>query len=508
MPMEGVSQAAATTTQTPSTSAEPGTSDGTSPLGEGQTDTAPRPEYEYFSQDPRFPAKLIVGALFVGAFFGYLNETLLNVALTPLMSAFGVDKTTVQWLTTGFLLTMGALTPITAGLIRGFRTRTMALASLGTFLLGSIICAAAGSFEVLLAGRLVQAVSAALTVPLLMNAILAIYPPEKRGRAMALVAMIFTVAPALGPTLSGIIVDHLGWRYLFLVTMPFILLAIGLVMRYLTVDLHEVGPLRIDMPSAFLSTLGFGGLVYAASSFASFSAFRFGALLVGACLMIGLFARRQLRLDTPLLDLRAFGHPQFRYAAVILAMAIFLLLGLELLLPMYMQQVLLFTGTVTGFVLLPASIAEAVMAPVFGNMLDKRGGRAVLLPGGLVMVASLAALWWVAAIDSSPIGLGLAFGCFGIAVASAITGETHGLNALPKALHPHGTAIIATLNPVAGALGAACFVGAASLGESLSAQTEARLAMFDGVKLALSISVCCAVLVLVLSLKIRLVRGG
>lgn len=501
-------QSGATSAQTGASGREPASGSVQAHAAGVAARQASRPEY--FSQDPKFPAKWIIGALFVGAFFGYLNETLLNVALTPLMAAFGVDKTTVQWLTTGFLLTMGALTPITASLIRGFRTRTMALASLGTFLLGSIICAVAGSFEVLLAGRLVQAVSAALTVPLLMNAILAIYSPEKRGRAMALVAMIFTVAPALGPTLSGIIVDHLGWRYLFLVTMPFTLLAIGLVMCYLTVDLLEVGPLRIDMPSALLSTLGFGGLVYAASSFGSLSAFSFCALLLGACLMIGLFARRQLQLDTPLLDLRAFAHPQFRYAAVILAMAIFLLLGLELLLPIYMQQVLLFTGTVTGFVLLPASIAEAVMAPVFGHLLDTRGGRggrAVLLPGGLVMVGSLVALWWVADIDSTPVVLGLAFGCFGIAVASAITGETHGLNALPKALHPHGTAIIATLNPVAGALGAACFVGAASLGESLSAQTEARLAMFDGVKLALGVSVCCAVLVLVLSLKIRPVRG-
>ena len=163
-------------------------------------------QHEYFSDNPQFPTKTIIATLFIGAFFGYLNDTLLNVALTPIMKDFGVDKTTVQWLTTGFLLVMGAFTPITANLIQWLPTKKMLLLTQATFLLGSLICAFAPVFPLLIAGRMVQAVSAAFFVPLLFNGVMAIYPPQKRGTAMGVITMMFTVAPALGPTLSGIII--------------------------------------------------------------------------------------------------------------------------------------------------------------------------------------------------------------------------------------------------------------------------------------------------------------
>ena len=171
--------------------------------------------HEYHADNPDFPAKTVVATLFIGAFFGYLNDTLLNVALTPIMKDFEVDKTTVQWLTTGFLLVMGAFTPITAGVIQWFETRKMVLFTQATFLAGSLICAFAPTFGILVAGRMVQAVSAAFFVPLLFNGILLIYPPNKRGTAMGVITMMFTAAPAIGPTLSGIIIDHTHWRVLF-----------------------------------------------------------------------------------------------------------------------------------------------------------------------------------------------------------------------------------------------------------------------------------------------------
>ena len=190
-------------------------------------------QHEYFSDNPKFPTKTIIATLFIGAFFGYLNDTLLNVALTPIMKDFGVDKTTVQWLTTGFLLVMGAFTPITANLIQWLDTKKMLLLTQATFLLGSLICAFAPVFPLLIAGRMVQAVSAAFFVPLLFNGIMAIYPPQKRGTAMGVITMMFTVAPALGPTLSGIIIDHTHWRFLFGLTIPFMLVAMLLTGKYL-----------------------------------------------------------------------------------------------------------------------------------------------------------------------------------------------------------------------------------------------------------------------------------
>ena len=428
--------------------------------------------HEYLAERPGFPAKTIVAALFVGAFFGYLNDTLLNVALTPIMHDFAVDKTTVQWLTTGFLLVMGAFTPITASLIQWAETRKMVLITQATFLAGSLICACAPTF------------AAACFVPLLFNGILAIYPPRRRGTAMGVITMMFTVAPAIGPTISGLIIDHSHWRVLFAFTVPFILAAMLLVGKTLNENLSDISRPKIDLPSAILSVAGFGGLVYACSNFAHLNATTFAALALGALLLIGVFVRRQHRIDVPLLNLRAFGYAQFRYSVLILASAVFLFLGLELLLPMYAQQVLLLSGTITGLILLPASIAEAVAAPLLGNLLDRKGGRYTVLPATILLTASLAVLWLNLRPDTHPLILAATFTLLAVSVSACITGETHGLNALPKALNPHGAAIIATLNPIAGAIGAAYFIGATNIGEKLTTAATAQQTMLGGIRLA------------------------
>ena len=437
--------------------------------------------HEYHADNPDFPAKTIVATLFIGAFFGYLNDTLLNVALTPIMKDFGVDKTTVQWLTTGFLLVMGAFTPITAGVIQWFETRKMVLFTQATFLAGSLICAFAPTFGILVAGRMVQAVSAAFFVPLLFNGILSIYPPNKRGTAMGVITMMFTAAPAIGPTLSGIIIDHTHWRVLFGFTAPFMLAAMVLVGKYLTVNLSNISRPKIDILSAVLSIAGFGGLVYASSNFAHLPLAEFILLFAASVTLVGWFAYRQSRLATPLLNLRAFEYRQFRHCVVLLAGAVFLFLGLELMMPMYTQQVLMLTGTATGLILMPASIAQAVAAPLFGKLLDKKGGRFVVLPATVM----LAVLWLFLRIDTQVMMLTTMFTLMAVSVSACVTGETHGLNALPKKLNPHGAAILTTINPIAGAIGAAFFVGATNIGEKLSSAASPQQAMLDGIHLAM-----------------------
>ncbi|MCP2040789.1 DHA2 family lincomycin resistance protein-like MFS transporter [Neisseria sp. HSC-16F19] len=457
----------------------------------------------YFSDQPDFPTKTVVAALFIAAFLGYLNETLLNVALSTLMVEFSVSKQTVQWLTTGFLLVMGAFAPLTAGVLQWFKTKTMALMTLGIFLTGSLICAAAVNFPMLLGGRLIQALAAACSVPLLINALLAIFPPGKRGRAMSLVAVIFTVAPAVGPTLSGIIVDTLGWRYLFLATTPLVVLAMLMIALTLKHNLMTITRPRIDVLSVLLSISGFGSLVYACSQFAELSLPVFAALMLLSGSLIGLFVRRQLRLSTPLLDLRILGVAQFRYTMVIMFIAYFLFLGLELLLPMYSQQVLLFSATLTGFVMLPVSISEAVFSPVFGFLLDKKGGRPVLWSGALIMLAAMGLMWLIIGEHTPAWLLSAVFALFGIAVASAVTGETHGLNHLSGEQSPHGTAMVGTIMPLSGALGVAFFIGVTRVGEQWSSHSEPRLAMLDGVQLAVGLGALLTVVALYMASKIR-----
>ena len=354
-----------------------------------------------------------------------------------------------------------------------------------TFLAGSLICAFAPTFGILVVGRMVQAVSAAFFVPLLFNGILSIYPPNKRGTAMGVITMMFTAAPAIGPTLSGIIIDHTHWRVLFGFTAPFMLAAMALVGKYLTVNLSTISRPKIDILSAVLSISGFGGLVYASSNFARLPLAEFILLFAASVALVGWFAYRQSRLATPLLNLQAFEYKQFRYCVVILAGAVFLFLGLELLMPMYTQQVLMLTGTATGLILMPASIAQAVAAPLFGKLLDKKGGRFVVLPATVMLTVSLAVLWLFLRIDTQVMMLTAMFTLMAVSVSACVTGETHGLNALPKKLNPHGAAILTTINPIAGAIGAAFFVGATNIGEKLSSAASPQQAMLDGIHLAM-----------------------
>ncbi|WP_373778479.1 DHA2 family efflux MFS transporter permease subunit [Glaesserella sp.] len=465
-------------------------------------------QYEFFGQDPNFPTKLVTFTVLIGAFFGYLNETLLNVALTHLMVEFHIDKTTVQWMATGFLLVMGAFTPLTANVIQWFTTRTMLLVTLITFVVGTLICAFATSFPMLLGGRFIQAVSAAFTVPILFNTILLIYPPDRRGTIMGIITMMFMVAPAIGPTLSGVIVDYFGWRYLFLLTVPFILLSIALAILFLKINLQPLNRPKIDCLSVFLSILGLGTLVYSTSNFAILSLPVFGTLFVGSMILIAWFAKRQTILTEPLVDLSVFQVKQYRYAMIILAILMFVFIGAELIMPMYMQQVVLLSGTATGLILLPGSVVQAFLSPLMGNQLDKRGARPIVVPGTILMCVTFVLMMLFFNIDSSNWLLTVIFMLLPISVSMIVVSETHGLNALPKEMYPHGTAIISTINPIAGAVGAAFFVGVTHMGEKLYSTTEItsetpRLAMMSGVLLAFGIAIGMSLITLYFANKLR-----
>lgn len=462
------------------------------------------PNQTYHSDNPNFPAKIIVATLFIGAFFGYLNDTLLNVALTDIMTDFQIEKTTVQWLTTGFLLVMGAFTPITASLIQWIETRKMVLITQAIFVVGSVICMLAPNFTILMLGRIFQAISAAFFVPILFNGILAIFPPHKRGSAMGVITMMFTAAPAIGPTISGVIIDHFHWRYLFALTIPFMLVAMVLVNKFLSVNLSDITRPKVDMPSAIASVLGFGGLVYVGSQFDQLAVWQSLGVLVISLAIVAYFVRRQLQLETPLLNVRVFGFAQFRYAMLILVCSYFLFMGMELLIPIYTQQVLLLTGTVTGLILMPASIAQAAASPMLGVLLDKKGGRFLMLPASLGLLLSLVGMWFWLGLDTNTLILTALFTVLAVAVSACITGETHGLNALPHELNPHGASTIATLNPIAGALGAAFFVGITSMGERMSsANTLKTQALLNGIHWSMACAVVIALVAVVFAFKIK-----
>lgn len=173
------------------------------------------------------PPYLMIIVLFVGAFVAFLNNTLLNVALPTIMADFKItDYSTVQWLATGYMLVSGILIPTTAFLITRFKTRNLFILSMIIFIIGTAMAAYAPSFGVLLVGRMVQAAGAASMSPILMNVMLISFPVEKRGAAMGVFGLAMILAPAIGPTLSGYIVEHYEWNVLFEMILPFAIISL------------------------------------------------------------------------------------------------------------------------------------------------------------------------------------------------------------------------------------------------------------------------------------------
>jgi MFS transporter, DHA2 family, lincomycin resistance protein len=174
-------------------------------------------KYEFLADDPNVKVMPIMISLIVGAFFALLNETLLNIALTTLMEEFHISLPTVQWMVTGFMLVMGIVIPVSALLLQGFTTRQLFLGTMIVFTVGTVISAAAPTFPILLVGRLIQAAGTGLLMPIIFNVFLLVFPPERRGKVMGVIGLVMMFAPAIGPTLSGVIVEYLGWRFLFII---------------------------------------------------------------------------------------------------------------------------------------------------------------------------------------------------------------------------------------------------------------------------------------------------
>ncbi len=417
--------------------------------------------YEFLADDPKFNVKPVMISLIIGAFFAILNETLLNIALTTLKEQFLVSTATVQWMATGFLLVMGILTPISAVLLQSFTTRQMFMGTMTVFTIGTIICSFAPTFPILLTGRLLQAVGTGLLIPIIFNTFLLIFPPERRGVVMGMVGLVIMFAPAIGPTLSGIIVEHLGWRYLFITVIPFALFSIVFAYKFLR-NVGEVTKPKIDILSIFLSTVGFGGIVLG-FSFAGegengfLQPIVFLPIIIGA-ISIVVFTLRQLRLEEPLLDVRVFRYPMFSIALVLFIIIIMAMFSSEIILPMYMQGPLALSPATAGLILLPGALLNGLMSPVMGKLFDKYGPRKLIIPATVVLTGTMFTLSHVG-IDTPLILIIVCYILLMVSVSAIMMpAQTNGLNQLPKRLYPHGTAIMNTLQPVSGAVGVSVFI--------------------------------------------------
>jgi drug resistance transporter, EmrB/QacA subfamily len=401
----------------------------------------------------------LIIVLLIGAFCTILNQTLLATALPDIMKDFKITAATGQWLTTAFLLMNGIMIPVTALLINKISSRTLYIASMTIFLLGTILAAIAPNFSILLIGRIVQASGAGIMMPLMQTIFLLIFPREKRGMAMGLAGLVIAFAPAIGPTLSGWIVDTYTWRDLFYMIIPITVIVIVLAF----VAMKKVVPLtnpKIDFLSIILSTVGFGGLLYGFSVVGNdgWSSVAVISWLIIGAVFVALFIWRQLAMKEPMLELRVFKSPIFTLSVAISSFVMMAMIGAELVLPLYIQNVRGESAFHSGLMLLPGAIVMGMMSPVTGMIFDRIGARKLAITGIFVLTAGTVPFMFLTdhtSIISIVISYAIRF--LGISmVMMPIT--TAGMNALSNTMMSHGTAANNTIRTVAGSIGTAILV--------------------------------------------------
>ena len=407
----------------------------------------------------KYNRSLLVAVLLIGTFCTVLNQTLLATAFPTLMKEFDISASTVQWLTTGFLLVNGIMIPISAWLINSFSSKKLYLSAMGTFLIGTIICFIAQNFPVLLAGRLIQAVGVGLSMPLLQNIMLTIFPPEKRGSAMGMAGIVIGLAPALGPTLSGWIIDHYSWRDLFGMVIPIVILVLVLAVFFMKSVIELTHP-KIDAISAILSTIGFGSLLYGFSSVGDkgwLSKEVLGFLIVGIIFIV-LFSKRQLNIEHPFLELRVFKSKIFTIAAILAGVTNMAMIGAEMVLPLYIQNIRGESAFHSGLMLLPGALVTGLMMPITGAIFDKHGARKLAITGMFILTsATLPFAFLTSKTPVIVIVVLYAIRMFGMSmVMMPVT--TSGMNALPAQLISHGTAVNNTFRQVASSIGTAILI--------------------------------------------------
>ncbi|MFD1849889.1 DHA2 family efflux MFS transporter permease subunit [Oceanobacillus bengalensis] len=443
----------------------------------------------------------IMIVLISGAFVAILNQTLLGTALPHIMKDLHIDENTVQWLQSAFMLVNGIMIPITAFLIGRFTTRGLFLTAMTLFSVGTLLAAIAPNFSMLLSGRVFQAAGAGIMMPLMQTIMMLIFPIEKRGTVMGMFGLVIAFAPAIGPSLSGYIVEHFPWRTLFYMILPIAIIDIIVAYFILKNVTKQTFP-KIDILSIILSTLGFGGLLYgfsAAGSAGWGSAQVIISFIVGA-ITLTWFILRQLNLKEPILEMRVFKYKMFTLTTALGMVTFIAMIGAAVVLPLYMQNMLGFSPLVSGLALLPGAILQGIMNPVTGRLFDKYGARWLTIIGlSLIVITTFMLSFLTSETSFTYIATAHAFRMLGVAMAM-MPATTAGLNELPRDLISHGTAVNNTFRQVSGAIGTALPI---TIMTTAAIPEEGVDGMIHGVNVSFVVAAFTAVIGLIITFFIK-----
>lgn len=412
------------------------------------------------------PMLAMMGML-IGGFVGMFSETSLNIALPQLMAQLNVSTATVQWLVTGYMLMVGVVLPLSSIITKWFTTRQVILFALIDFAVGAVISASAPGFGLLLFGRMIQGIATGLILPLMFTVAMQIFPPYKLGAAMGMVGLVIMFAPAVGPTLAGIVLGVASWRWIFWLFVPFLVIAFLFAVTSLK-NIAEVTRPKVDFLSIILSTLGFGSLVLGvslASDQGWGSGVVIGALVLGI-VILAWYTHRQLTVAKPVLNLRAFAIPGFRIGASLVMINFGIILSAMYLLPMVIQKGLLVPVALTGIIMFPGGVMNAVVSALSGRLYDHVGaqmpariGFIISMIGALLLAftSTHTAVWYII----------LAHVILMIGAPLAMSpSQTHGLNALTGPIAADGSAIMNTLQQIVGAISTAIATSLLGIGQA------------------------------------------
>lgn len=446
----------------------------------------------------------LVAVLLTGSFLAILNQTLLVTAIPHIMDDLQLTENTAQWVTTIFMLVNGIMIPISAFLMETFTTRRLFLIAMSIFAIGTLICAFSFHFPVLMVGRIIQATGAGIMMPLMMTIFMLIFPIERRGTAMGTVGLVISFAPAIGPSLSGWLLEYFHWRALFFTIFP--LAVLDLIFAYFIMQnvIKRTFP-KVDYFSIILSTLGFGGLLYG-FSMAGNIGWSNQVIVISLAVGVGaltLFIVRQFNLKQPILEFRVFSNKTFTITTIIGMIAFMSMIAAETILPIYMQMMAGYTAFESGLMILPGALVMGIMSPINGRIFDKIGARWLLITG-LTILTITTFLFTNLDQQTSFTYLTIIFAIrmFGISMVM-MPATTEGLNQLSRRLVPHGTAMNNTLRQVAASIGTAMLITimtSTSTHSSISVNSED---VIRGVNFAFYVATALALFALVLSFYVR-----
>lgn len=427
---------------------------------------------------------MIFISLLISCIATSLMATALTTALPPILQELNVSVTTGQWLTSGYSLAMGIIMPLTAFLITRCPTRKLYIGGIVLFIAGLVICVISPNFYIMMAGRILQACGNGILTSMAQVVLLTIYPPEKRGTVMGWYGLSIGAAPVIAPTLAGIIVDSLGWKMIFYITIAIMVLSLIFALKVFD-NVLDTEKKKFDIISFIISIFAFGGITLGVGNISSYGIADIRSylpLIIGVVTFV-LFAVRQLQLSQPFLELRILKHRDYTLSVLGSMLLYFVMMGSSIIMPLYVQSIMGYSATVSGLVTLPGSLAMAIVSPFAGKIYDKIGMRKLFIAGAIVMFISNIGMFTITMntplIVSAIYNLirNISIGCLMMPLV------TWGVDSIEDKNTAHGTALLTSFRTIAGAIGSAVFVGIMTLVQNRSQSTYGENALIHGLNI-------------------------